>query len=279
MKYVIRIFAYTGLLVVLIVFYFNIDALLTISLPTEHSTSAYDNYSKGNTLETNTATVDATQYKGQKTMLSIGDTYEDTQRLASGSLLYTITNARVVDSIPETASVDCFMYDEFLVWAQDTGWVEQKLPYYINDDMSVKGGHYLLFVDVMVESNEARCFTRSDFDAEGYPLGQYEDPYIFRSDMLFLVNTDIPDPYVKSAYHYFTLAYFSQKHQHADYPANHVTYRLEPGDTISFTIGYHFEKSICEWVDSPIDFSNFCVTTIPEQSALRINLELEGTIE
>ena len=134
-------------------------------------------------------------------------------------------------------------------------------------------------MDVTIESMGARCYTRSDYDDEGYSMGKYEDPYIFRSDMLYLINTDILDPLTDAVFRYNTICYFSKKDGHPEYPANHVTYRLEPGESVSFTVGYHLEKSIVKLAKRPVDLSKFCVTTSPERRAPRINLNLEGIIQ
>lgn len=202
--------------------------------------------------------------------LCIGESFDDQGWAAEGFLRYTVTNARLVDSLPDANYVEGFAYEEFLLLVEGEGWIEQDLPVYINEDLSIKEGNYLIFVDVTIENMGARCDTR--------PMGKYEDPYIFRSDCLFLINTDIQDPLSDVAYVNLNTCYYSQMYDHPELPDNHATYRLEPGETISFTVAYHLDAGIAQLAGHPVDIAKFCVTTLPQKCGQRVNLGLTGTI-
>lgn len=286
MKHLIHIIVCLGILAVLAIVYTNIDILLcdettAPTLPTTSNTISLNPTHQDHTEISWTEATNATSSQAQNTTnwLNLGESFDDSELLAEGTLRYTITNARLIDCLPDSSYIEDFLHDDFMLWIDGAGWIQRELPIYITNDLNVCDGDYLIFVDVTIESIGARCYTQSDFDDIGSSMGKYEDPYIFRADRLLLINTDILDPLADEAYQYNTLCYYSQKDDHPNYPANHVTYRLEPGEIISFTVGYHLDKTIVNLAKHPVDLSKFCVTTLPEQHGQLVNLNLEGIIQ
>ncbi len=208
-------------------------------------------------------------------VLPIGSSFSDMQLLASGELIYEITGAHLVDDIAEIPALDDFMDEEFLVLDADNHWITQDVPNFVNHDMRVQDGNYLVLVDVTVKNNGARCYTTADLDDDGISLGHYSDPYLFRADMLFLTNTRMKDEVFNTAYDHWNMNYYSLKDDHPEYPSSHATYHLEPGDTIKFTLGYHLSDTLYQNMMTKDEFfSNLCITANPFEGGTFVNLSL-----
>ncbi len=210
------------------------------------------------------------------TIIELGHSFYDTRRLSEGSLKYTIKNARLVDNISDFCTITGFMYEEFLALNEEHHWEEQELPVYINNDFTVKDTHYFVLVDIIVENQGASCYTTYDLDEDGYSMGRYDDPYLFRADVLYLVNSEVKDSINETSYIYSTIDYFSQKDTNPDYPDNHATYRVEPGETIEFSVGYHFDDETYSTFVPHVNMSKFFVTTTPFVDGYFAQLGLEG---
>lgn len=182
----------------------------------------------------------------------------------SGYLLYTITSARVATSVEEMqCSPDGFLRDTYLTLDQNGNWEQLDTPTHIQEDGTFVEGYYVILVDITVENHDAARRT----DLPGY----YEDPYLFRADgLLFLADMEAErGDYPNANYSYDYLDYFSQKDSYPEHPC---VFRLEPGETIDFTVGFLLDS---EAYGGTIDFSRFraCTTSgHPDSAFVDLNL-------
>lgn len=161
-----------------------------------------------------------------------GVTIEDDD-LKSGTLLYTVTGARAVNRAEDIPTDGGF--DEYGdVWQIIDGEVLGYLyPEMFLEDGSLLENCYLILVDITVESRDAVAKTYSDHGYEKPVPGLYEDPYVFRCNWLTLV--DPTEKISEGQYYYQTMDYFSRMNEREEH---NFAFRLEPGETTSFTIGY-----------------------------------------
>lgn len=140
-----------------------------------------------------------------------------------GYLEFTISNVRYLgqgDEWPQTN----YLHEAYLELNEDNNWVEHDRPVCLNPDGTSKAGWNLVLVDVKVTSHNAAA-----------RLGDYpdKDPYLFRGDgVCTLANLNLK---YEGNYLVRNIDYFSEL---GKYPEHYVLYRLEPGETISFTIGF-----------------------------------------
>lgn len=188
----------------------------------------------------------------------------------SGRLLYTLTNPRLVSSTQELPVQDAFL---------DSGWMpidevegmpytedreDYRYPDFIYPDGRFVTGAYYLLIDVSAESDGAEEYTAAELDEGGFSLGQFDDPYIFSMPYILLGNDfdyveaiwkengdgtfvlQNPDEYTEAG----GVSYFSQKGEALQDSQKEAYYRLEPGQTLTFTIGFAVsEKSHGGWFD------------------------------
>lgn len=193
--------------------------------------------------------------------------------LKEGKLVYTITDARVVNCKEDLPPLEGFPEQLFRPEEYDRGDdpVYLPYPYFVESDGSFSEGHCLVLIDVTVESQNAKCYTRNDLDAEGYGMGFYYDPYLFRMDELFLTDPTQTNKYGSSVIS-FSAEYLSLRNAHPEYPDAHATYRLEPGETIQYTIGYHLWPELFEAYDAQMDLSTLCVCHSVGEALVELNL-------
>ncbi len=200
----------------------------------------------------------------------------------SGRLLYTLTNPRLVSSTQELPVQDAFLgswmpIDEVEGMPYTEDREEYLYPDFIYPDGHfVVGAHYLL-IDVSVESDGAEEYTAAEADEGGFSLGQFDDPYIFSMPCILLGNhfdyveairkengdgtfvLQNPDEYTEAV----GVSYFSRKGEILQDSQKEAYYRLEPGQTLTFTIGFAVsEKSHGGW----FDMSGFSLYNIMDAS-------------
>jgi len=175
--------------------------------------------------------------------------------LQSGTLNYTVTGARVLGPDSEaTLSIDQFFPYTF-VPNVETG----KYPDFLDENGHLSPGCYLVQVDITVENVDAQAIEE-----------EYGDPCLFRADDLFLVKLDASpgtiDGHRVAGYRnvdFFSLA--------GEYDAHPMLYRLEPGNTVSYTIGFLADET---WaVDGA---SSLRLSQSSDQSCLKVDLRLGG---
>lgn len=155
--------------------------------------------------------------------------FEDT--LSQGSLTFTVTAANLLSSSSEEKlEIDYFQEHTFLPMPSGGDTTVIEYPNYLDSTGRLVDGCYLIALDISVESNGA--------------MGNlYSDPYIFRADdMVYLINCELKDD---GNYHpYRTVCYFSELGKCDEHS---MAYRLEPGETISFTIGFLVNET---WINN-----------------------------
>lgn len=165
--------------------------------------------------------------------------------LKSGRLLCTVNGIRLAHStseLPETggfweeASVSvCPSQDPANF--QDLTLKEGTL---IQEDGQFYPGVYLLLVDLTITSDHAEAYTRRDRDSMGNSRGQYDDPYVFRMDILVELEDRSPDVLAGLRFWNRTLDYSSAMNQRAEHPR---AFRLEPGQSVEMSMGFFVSDS------------------------------------
>lgn len=177
-----------------------------------------------------------------------------------GKLIFTLTNPRIISSTQELPVQEKFIDGTMAVdevegmpYTPDRGGQYKYPDFVYPDGHFVAGAHYLL-IDVLVESDQAENYTTADVSPQGYTLGEYNDPYIFPMPGLFLGNRfyyeaeDWKEPSAvdgewilqnpDTCTFVINADYFSRLRELSDDPHLATDYRLEPGETLSFTLGY-----------------------------------------
>lgn len=211
--------------------------------------------------------------------LNLGDSFsEELTILKSGNLIHTFNSARIVTSIDDIPSTDCFLREALLYLNENNEWETGDLPAFVQEDGSFAGA-YVLLIDVTTTSENATNYTTDDLDAEGYPLGEYDDPYLFRVDTLgTLVALNHPE---NNELNYWGLGYMeynSLLNHDPELPDNHASYRLEPGETIEYTIGFIIYEELFTAFDCELDFSQLYFNILHQAAPgklIDLNLEVE----
>lgn len=179
-----------------------------------------------------------------------------------GYLEYTITNARYLgqgDEWPQTN----YLYEAYLELNDENRWVEYDRPVCLNPDGTSKEGWNLVLVDVKVTSHDAAA-----------RIGDYSDsdPYLFRGDGV----CTLVDLRLKGDYNYIArnIDYFSEL---GKYPEHYVLYRLEPEESICFTIGFLQNSKRQDGAD-PYEYLRLCNTSGNLDSVF-IRLDEEGFVK
>ncbi len=159
--------------------------------------------------------------------------------LKAGKLHCEFSNIRMVnhrDDIPRLEGfrddaqcsfpglADNEIYDEKTVF---------RYPDFILENGEFIPNAYLLLMDVTVTSIGAAAYTIHDRDSEGYPKGQYTEECLFRADPI--INLTNKTQYIKGESQFFGIDYFSDMNKEKE---NRMLFRLLPGETISFTLGF-----------------------------------------
>lgn len=210
--------------------------------------------------------------------LKLGEAFEDPNALKSGKLTHTITNAKVIACLEDVPSVDCFFERVFHYRAEDGQWVAGSLPTFVAEDGTFSDT-YLILLDVETTSDGATQYTTKDLDADGYPLGEYDDPYLFRADYFgTLVALNHTENNELNYYGLSYIEYYSNYNKDLSLSDPHITYRLEPGETIEYQIGFILEDEMFAGFGCEIDFSELYFS-IPGQQTwstlVDLNLEAE----
>lgn len=162
-----------------------------------------------------------------------------------GYLSFTVSNVRYLgqgDEWPQTN----YLHEAYLELNNENTWVEYDRPVCLNQDGTPKEGWNLVLVDVKVTNHDAAA-----------RLGDYSDtdPYLFRGDgvcTLIDLRLKYENNYIAQ-----NIDYFSEL---GKYPEHYVLYRLEPGESTTFTIGFLKNSKGQETVD-PYEYLRLCNTT------------------
>lgn len=140
-----------------------------------------------------------------------------------GYLEFTIRNVSVLGEESNWPQEN-YLHEAYMELDEENNWVERNRPVFLNPDGSPKEGWSLVLVDVKVTSHDAAA-----------RIGDYSqsDPYLFRGDgVCTLADLRLRDD---NGYFVRSMDYFSGLGQ---YPEHYVLYRLMPGESIDFTIGF-----------------------------------------
>lgn len=194
-----------------------------------------------------------------------GATLEFVSGLQSGKLLYTITNAYVVTNQNDIPTDGGFIGTNS-VWQMSNGR-EQSFTYpdFIKEDGSFIDDCYLILVDIAIKSENAMGHTEP-------PKKMFDDPYLFSSNRLTLVDITDTDPH---GFYYVTeAAYFSglwEQKENND-PA---VIRLEPGEEKTYTYGFFIGGYKSD--GSKTDLSQLCLcNTYGNPDSILVKLGLGG---
>lgn len=164
--------------------------------------------------------------------------------LESGTLNYTVTGARVLGPDSDVT----FTIDRFFPYCSIPGVVEY--PDFLDEAGHLSPGCYLVQADITVENVDAQALEE-----------EYGDPCLFRADDLFLISLDAPGGY--TTVDYFSLA--------GEFDAHPMLYRLEPGNTISYTVGFLVDEALA--VDGA---SGLRLSQSGDQNDRKVDLQLGG---
>jgi len=163
-------------------------------------------------------------------------TYYIDQSLKSGKLMCTVNNVHLNDEPPNTgmfkSDTTCDFIDGKVI----------RYPDFLQDDGYLIPGLYLLLVDMTITSEDAVAYTRRD-NSGGIVKGNYDDPYVFRSDgLLYLIEIDMntDEKFIGAGDVY--LCYYSDMGQRAEHE---MAFRLEPGKSIDFSLGF-LVSDVCQ---------------------------------
>jgi len=146
-----------------------------------------------------------------------------------GKLKHRILGARVVTNAEDIPSGGGFFdYCGEAVYTSKGEQLYYRYPEFIREDGSFVDGVRLLLVDVEITSMGAENWTVGT-----WPPGLYEDPYVFRIDGMYWLRE-------KRAWNgercrEWAPDYFSDMYSEPEHP---FAYRLHPGQTRQFTVGF-----------------------------------------
>ena len=165
--------------------------------------------------------------------------------LVSGKLIYTIQKAYVVTNQKDIPAEGGFITTP-AVWQMRNGQEQGfKYPEFIKDNGDFMDDCYLILVEMSIKSEDAV----GDTDPE---TGEFDDPYLFHSCLLTLVDMTDIDPH---GYYYVTEAgYFSNLNEHEE---GSSVIRLEPGEEKTYTYGFFIGGYKSD--GSKTDLSNLCL--------------------
>lgn len=158
-----------------------------------------------------------------------GVTLEFFRGLESGTLLYTITDARIVtdqDDIPSDGDFISTPSIWQIIDGEEQGY---DYPDFIAEDGRFIEDCYLILVDVSIKSDNAIGVTDPQ-------TRDFDDPYLFRASNLTLVDMTDTDP---QGFYYVTEAsYFSSPWNDYKEGTDPCVIHLEPGEEKRYTFGF-----------------------------------------
>ena len=157
----------------------------------------------------------------------------ETSWMASGSILHQINRIRIVSKakdIPESGGFK--EYDPVCIYDRNGKETTWQYPDFIGNDGSFSDGIRILLIDITVTSNNAVNWTINDLDDDGNPLGLYDDPYVFRLDGSYILETESNDKEYPFSWNW---SYFSGMDSDSHHP---YAYKLLPGEVKEYTIGF-----------------------------------------
>lgn len=169
--------------------------------------------------------------------------YEDMQWLykpdGQGSMICTVTDVCAVKNDKDFDG-NCFDYDGG-IWKKDSELDFLHYPDSVDGNGDLIDG-YLILVDLTLENIDARNEYLNHQTGEMVPRDG--DPYIFRAnDFLYLMNRSI-DEDQHGQTNRKAAVYFSNIWNEE---VNSMAFRLEPGETVSFKIGFLTNDILKTW--------------------------------
>lgn len=217
----------------------RICSLLCIACLLIISGCSYANHVKPNGQLSYYGSEDSLGAESIKSKTDTSLTFSKRYGLQSGELTFTLTNPRLItnkNGLPSTtAKNDGFGIEVFYFSKKPTA----HYPDFIAEDGSFPEGTYILLIDITVESQDARAYTTADLNELGNPIGLITDPYIFNADDIVrvgaAVNTDSRQAADELDIGYRSPSYYSELGSQEE---RSYAYRLEPEQTITFTLGF-----------------------------------------
>ena len=164
-------------------------------------------------------------------------TFKKTAGMKSGYLSCTIQRIETLDNVsglPEEGFEDSPTFETVDSNGQR---IILRYPEYIDDSGNLIPGLSLVLVDVSITSEGAQSYTRHDLNEYGDPLGEFDDPCIFRAEALLYLSDiqENADKEGSTVYNGGELGYFSGRNQR---PEHRNAFRLEDGETLEITLGF-----------------------------------------
>ncbi len=190
--------------------------------------------------------------------------------LRAGKLICTFRGVRLTDSI-EGLELSCFRGDASIFGDGRS----LKNPAFIGEDGEhFVPGVYLLLVDVTVKSDGAESLTRRDRDDLGHPMGEFDDPYLFRADTLVclvdlgprLASAGLPGSGGND------MDYFSGMNRRGEHT---VAFRLEPGESVDLTVGFLI-SDVEQGGDNELNWLYLADGAVREPKDALLRLDLSG---
>ena len=146
--------------------------------------------------------------------------------IAEGILKHRILGVRVVTDVNDLPGGK-FRQDSYVsVYTRRGEKIHYAYPAYLLENGELPGGVHMILVDIEVTSEGAKNWT-----VDTWPRGLYEDPYIFRIDGAYMLREKDADDGLFG----YTMDYFSAAGEAEEHP---FAYRIEPGQTRYFTVGF-----------------------------------------
>ena len=166
--------------------------------------------------------------------------------LVSGKLIYTIQKAYVVTNQKDIPTEGGFFDNPPSVSLMRNGQEQAfKYPEFIKDNGDFMDDCYLILVEISIKSENAVGNTDP-------VTGEFDDPYLFRSNRLTLV--DMTDTNPDGFYNVTEARYFSNLGEHKE---GSSVIRLEPGEEKTYTYGFFIGGYKSD--GSKTDLSNLCL--------------------
>lgn len=164
-------------------------------------------------------------------------TFQKTDGMKSGSLSCTIQRMETLDNVSGLKKDGFEDWPTFETVDNNGQRTILRYPEYIDDSGNPIPGLSLVLVDISITSEGAQSYTRRDLDEYGTPLGEFDDPYIFRADALIYLSDiqESADEENSTTYNGGELGYFSGRNQRVEH-RNAI--RLEDGETLDITLGF-----------------------------------------
>lgn len=182
--------------------------------------------------------------------------------LESGKLIYNIKKAYVVTNQKDIPTEGGFIDNPPFVWQMRNGQEQTfNYPEFIKDNGDFMDDCYLILVEISIKSENAVGDTNPE-------TGGFDDPYLFTSGMLTLVDMTDTDPH--GYYHVTEADYFSNLNEHEE---GSTVIRLEPGEEKTYTYGFFIGGY--KYDGSKTDLSNLCLcNTYGDPDSILVKLGL-----